>query len=119
MERGIITVTLIVSIALSGCLGGGASEITDDAPIQQMSEQFDGNPEQSEVRDRVDNVLEFHNLPTTDENRARLGNIVVEHTGSDTIDEMTMLTCLWGEPPRDAEWSDTWDKIETTAEACA
>jgi len=114
--------TLLASgaAALTGCVGGGTqSEITEDSPIQQMATQFNGNPEQSEIRDRVDNVLEFHDLPTTDQNRARLGNIVLEETGSDTIDEMTMLTCLWGEPPRDAEWSGTWDKIETTAEACA
>lgn len=118
MEREIITVTLIVSIALSGCLGGGASD-----PLQTVADNSGDDYTRDEAAGGADRALEFHGIEQTEENRERLADLALEAAQEDpnqTPDNI--LVCMNGAPPDQSFESYTpngWDAIDKLAEACA
>jgi hypothetical protein len=101
---------------MTGCVGG--DNTASNTPVTNMSIVFEGDHSKDEIRKSVDRVLEFHDIPVNRQNRERVGDIAFVAAEDSQLTEMQVLTCMWGEPPRGAEWSGKWDKVETVAEAC-
>jgi len=112
--------TLLASAVtlLTGCVGGGSSTVSSNDPVTNMSIVFEGDHSKDEIRESVDRVLEFHDIPVNEQSRERVGDIAFVAAEDSQLTEMQVLTCMWGEPPRGAEWSGKWDKLRTIARYC-
>jgi hypothetical protein len=98
----------------------------DDGESTQTDDMFakiadNPNPDdREEVIEAVDRVLESHDIEVNDENRERVARMALEtRNQKENYNSWLAVVCMWNEPPRGAEWSGKWDKVETVAEACA
>jgi len=118
MKHTIITVIIIGSIALSGCLGGSSSD-----PLQTVADESDDDYTHDDAVEDANRALKFHGIEQTEQNRERLADLSLEAAQEDPNQTPNnILICMNGAPPDQSFESYTpngWDAIDKLAEACA
>ena len=79
-------------------------------PIAQMSLEFEGNPPQDQIREKLDKALVLYSLEANNEIRANAGRVLVELRKEHGHSEMAILEKMLSSPA-EGKFEDAAAKI--------
>ena len=80
-------------------------------PIAQMSLEFDGNPPQDQIREKVDKALAHYGLEANNENRGKAGRTLVALRKEHGHSEMAILDKMLATPAEGGDFDAAATRI--------